>query len=111
MDANLIDGMGAAFAIVAMANGDVKRSEEEAMATSIKNSEIVSDYSTEIIAAFEQHLQNVKQGILGKEKAATAIRKMQQLPLLVQVPGKIFKWEKKPALGALTRVFRRWTIY
>ncbi len=78
IDGNVIEGMGAAFAIVAMANGEIKASEQQSILNSIQGCQIVSSHLTKVIEAFEKHLDSVKGGPLGKAKAMAAIGKVEK---------------------------------
>lgn len=64
MGAKTIDGVGAALAMVGMADGSIDPREEESIIAEIGSSDALKQWSPEIAAAFEKHVAKLKQGTM-----------------------------------------------
>lgn len=86
MGAKTIDGVGAALALEGMANGQIKSEEEQAIMTEISSSDALSQWSVDIIAAFEKHVAKLKIGTLtAKMEVNNAIKGIPSGSLAAQV--------------------------
>lgn len=77
MGAGTIDGVGAALALVGMANGQIKSEEEAALISEISASDALGKWAPEIVKAFQKHVQKLKSGSLAsKAEVLTALNKV-----------------------------------
>lgn len=78
MGKSTIDGMGAAIAFVAIANGEVKQSEKEAFIKEITSSDSLKDWATDIAKAFEKYINmlNTQSKLVAETGVLSAVQKI-----------------------------------